>query len=65
MQKPLINQELVRICAYLPDKLSALSKVNAEQAVNLLQDWGDGKKPLRILWQEVNELLDAATPSNC
>ncbi len=54
-------KELVRIYAYLPVKLSELSKVNPEAAINLLQDWGSGKKTIRKLWKETNDLIDAAT----
>lgn len=47
--KPLIDPETVKKRAYLPVKLSELSKVNPEVALKLLQDWGDGKKPINRL----------------
>lgn len=51
-------KELVRIYAYLPVKLSELSKVDPEAAIKLLQDWGEGKKTIRKLWKETNEALE-------
>ncbi|WP_312124671.1 hypothetical protein [Lysinibacillus boronitolerans] len=50
-------KELVRIYAYLPVKLSELSKVDPEAAIKLLQDWGEGKKTIRKLWKETNDAL--------
>lgn len=50
-------KELVRIYAYLPVKLSELSKVDPEAAIKLLQDWGEGKKTIRKLWKETNNTL--------
>ena len=51
-------KELVRIYAYLPVKLSELSKVDPEAAIKLLQDWGEGKKTIRKLWKETHEALN-------
>ncbi|PKU50094.1 hypothetical protein [Lysinibacillus fusiformis] len=50
-------KELVRIYAYLPVKLSDLSKVDPEAAIKLLQDWGEGKKTIRKLWDEIHKAL--------
>lgn len=50
--KPLIDPETIKKNAYLPVKLSELSKVNPEAALQLLQDWGEGKKPIKQLWDE-------------
>lgn len=57
------NKELVRMYAYLPVKLSQLSKVNPNAAIEILQDWGAGKKSIRKLWKETTDLIDAATSS--
>lgn len=57
----MIDKELVKMNAYLPVKLSYLSKINPEAALRILQDWGDGTKPLRKLWEETTNLIDAAT----
>ena len=51
------NKELVRMYAYLPVKLSELSKVDPEAAIKILQDWGSGKKSIRKLWSEIHEAL--------
>ncbi|MEA0564053.1 hypothetical protein [Lysinibacillus irui] len=48
-----IDPERVRQNAYLPVKLSELSKVNPEKALELLQAWGDGTKTIKKLWDEV------------
>lgn len=53
----LINPETIKKNAYLPTKLSELSRVEPEAAIKLLQDWGDGKKPVIQLWDEVVEKL--------
>lgn len=49
--KRIINHELVKIRAFLPEKLTELSHVNEQLAMNLLRDWGDGKKPIREIWE--------------
>ncbi|GAB0171749.1 hypothetical protein LSPCS325_51860 [Lysinibacillus sp. CTST325] len=41
-----IDMEVVMIVSNLPRKLSELSKVNPDKAIELIQDWGDGKKVL-------------------
>ncbi|MFJ7736432.1 hypothetical protein ACIQ2D_08810 [Lysinibacillus sp. NPDC097287] len=48
-----IDPERVRQNAYLPVKLSELSKTNPEKALELLQAWGDGTKTIKRLWDEV------------
>lgn len=57
-------KELVRIYAYLPVKLSELSKVDPEAAIKLLQDWGEGKKTIRKLWDETNKAIEVYEGSN-
>jgi len=52
------NKELVRMYAYLPVKLSELSKVDPETAIKILQDWGEGKKTIRKLWNAIHEALE-------
>jgi hypothetical protein len=54
----LIDPETVKKNAYLPVKLSQLSKTNPAAALSLLQDWGDGKKPIKQLWDETLQLLE-------
>jgi DNA polymerase/3'-5' exonuclease PolX len=56
--KPLIDPETIKKNAYLPVKLSELSKENPEAALKLLQDWGDGKKTIKKLWEETLNLLE-------
>jgi hypothetical protein len=48
----LIDRELVRKSAYLPDKLAELSYKNPDAALKLLRDWGEGRKPISQLWDE-------------
>jgi len=36
--------EIVMIVSNLPRKLSGLSKVDPDKAIELIQAWGDGKK---------------------
>lgn len=54
------NEELVRMYAYLPVKLSELSKVDPEAAIKILQDWGSGAKSIRKLWETTINALDEA-----
>jgi hypothetical protein len=54
----LIDPETIKKNAYLPVKLSQLSKVNPEAALKILQAWGDGKKPVKELWEEVINQLE-------
>lgn len=58
---PEINLELVRIKAALPVKLAELSRINKDAALLILQDWGEGVKPLKVLYKDVIAELDAAT----
>lgn len=55
----LIDPETIKKNAYLPVKLSQLSKVNPEAALNILQAWGDGKKPVKELWEDVVSQLES------
>ncbi|WP_312506894.1 hypothetical protein [Lysinibacillus sp.] len=55
------NKELIKMYAYLPVKLSELSKVDPNAAIGILQDWGNGRKSIRKLWKETTDLIDAAT----
>ena len=59
--KNLINQDLVKIRQYLPVKLAELSRFDEIAAIGILRDWGEGRKPLRDLWKNTSDLLDAAT----
>jgi len=59
-----INMDLVKIRAFLPEKLSELSRVNEPLALKLLRDWGDGKKTLRDLWAAVHEGLEVRNENN-
>lgn len=59
----MFNTELVKMNAYLPVKLGELSKHDEKAAIQILQAWGDGTKPLKVLWKETCEKLDAATSS--
>ena len=58
--KPLIDPETIKKNAYLPVKLSELSKANPEAALQLLQDWGEGKKPIKQLWDETISKLESS-----
>lgn len=51
------KKELIQMYAFLPVKLSDLSKVDSEAAIKLLQDWGEGKKTIRKLWEDTHEAL--------
>ena len=46
--------EIVMIIANLPEKLSELSKVEPDKAIELIQAWGDGKKDVEKIWNEIN-----------
>jgi len=54
------NKDLARMYAYLPIKLSQLSKINPNAALKILQDWGDGRKDIRKLWETTVNALDEA-----
>lgn len=53
-----IDRELVRKRAYLPVKLAELSKDNPDEALALLQAWGEGTKPITQLWDETGRALE-------
>jgi hypothetical protein len=58
MEYPLpIDREIVHKLAYLPVKLSELARKDPEAALQLLIAWGEGKKHVTLLWQEVIEAL--------
>ncbi|MEY9976532.1 hypothetical protein [Lysinibacillus sp. RC79] len=57
----MFNKDLAKMYAYLPIKLSQLSKVDPNAALSIIQDWGDGRKDIRKLWKETIDSLDAAT----
>ncbi|QSB12068.1 hypothetical protein JTI58_10875 [Lysinibacillus fusiformis] len=50
------KKELIQMYASLPVKLSELSKVNPEAAIEILQDWGAGRKSIRKLWGATSTL---------
>jgi hypothetical protein len=54
----LIDRETVRKNAYLPVKLAELSMANPEAALMLLRAWGNGTKPIKLLWEEAVSLLE-------
>lgn len=54
----LIDRETVRKNAYLPVKIAELSHKDPEAALQLLRDWGEGRKPVLHLWDEVVEKLE-------
>jgi|GEM_PF-2864712 len=56
--KNTINMELVKIRAFLPEKLTELSKKNEALALEILRMWGNGDKPLRDLWTLVHQGLE-------
>lgn len=53
----LIDPETVKKNAYLPVKLAELSYQQPEAALRLLREWGEGKKPVKFLFEEVTDLL--------
>lgn len=55
--KWLIDPELIRKNAYLPEKLAELSYLQPKEALRLLRNWGEGKQPLKSLFDEVTDLL--------
>lgn len=54
----IIDRETIRKNAYLPVKLAELSRTNEEAALQLLREWGEGKKPVKHLWDECISKLD-------
>lgn len=55
---PDINLELVSMKQKLPIKLAQLATYDKQAAISILQDWGEGVKPLKKLWADVNEELE-------
>lgn len=47
-----IPVERIHQHANLPAKLAELSHLDAEKAISLLRDWGEGKKTIKALWEE-------------
>lgn len=61
----MFEKDLARMYAYLPVVLSQLAKVNPDAALEIIQDWGDGRKDIRKLWDTaINALVDAGTDSD-
>lgn len=57
----MIPKELVKMNANLPVKLAELAEEKPDVALLILSAWGNGTKPLRVLWKEVNDALDSLT----
>lgn len=55
---PEIDMVLVSIKQKLPNKLAQLSTYDKRAALRILRDWGEGVKPLKKLWAEVNKELE-------
>ena len=49
--------EIVMMVSNLPRKLSELSKVDPDKAIELMQAWGDGKKDVEKIWEELSDQL--------
>lgn len=61
----MFEKDLARMYAYLPVVLSQLAKVNPDAALEIIQDWGDGRKDIRKLWDTaINALVDAGIDSD-
>lgn len=59
------KKELIQMYAFLPVKLSELSKVNPEATIEILQDWGAGRRSIRKLWgATIDALVESDTKSN-
>lgn len=59
------KKDLIQMYAFLPVKLSELSKVNPEAAIDILQDWGAGRKSIRNLWgATIDALVESDKKSN-
>ncbi|MFE3574433.1 hypothetical protein [Lysinibacillus sp. NPDC059133] len=52
-----IDMEIIMIVSNLPMKLSELSKVDPGKAIESMQAWGDGKKDVEKIWEEINDQL--------
>ncbi|MGN7478073.1 hypothetical protein ACTHOQ_09460 [Solibacillus silvestris] len=55
---PEIDMVLVRMRRNLPIKLAHLATYDKQAALSILRDWGEGVKPLRALWDDVNRDLE-------
>lgn len=53
-----IDPELVKVRAQLPKQIADVALVNPEQALELIQHWGHGTKPLRELSQMAHDYLN-------
>lgn len=54
----IIDRKTIEKNAYLPVKITELSYKNPEAALQILRDWGEGRKPILHLWDEVMKKLD-------
>lgn len=54
----MIPRELIEMNAYLPVKLAELAEDEPEKALAILTAWGEGTKPLHVLWSEITEVLE-------
>ena len=54
----MIAHELIKMNANLPVKLAELAEEEPQTALDILRAWGEGTKPLRVLWTEVNDALE-------
>ncbi|KEP27249.1 hypothetical protein MH122_17645 [Bacillus pumilus] len=52
-----IDFDVVNKNAYLPVKLSELSKVDPSSALEILNQWGEGTKPITVLWETTIEKI--------
>lgn len=53
-----ILREAAKKNAYLPVKLAEISYKHPNEALQLLRDWGEGKKPINVLLEKAIELSD-------
>jgi len=53
-----IDPEIIMKRAFLSVKLDSLSYQQPEIAIQLLRDWGEGKKPVSQLWKEIHFYLE-------
>jgi hypothetical protein len=54
-----IDPEIIKKRAYLPVKLSELSKIDPDAALKYLRNWGDGKQAISQLWDSVMSELNS------
>lgn len=60
----MFNSELVKMNAYLPVRLAELAKIDKEKALEILNAWGEGTKPIKVLWKETVDACEALTVKN-